>query len=223
MKKTRHGNVDTLRATWWSRSLRLTASQLILWGPHCSGKTYIYSIFIPPTSMKLKGGYTGFMLFVRPCLRPSLDGIVSALYLRQYLLDSYPIYSSHQATSKSVSCVKLFAKLQNLNFCQSLEICSFDFVLFWLGIHYESVVHVWVIMGQEGGGVYSQNGGYTGFMLFVSPCLRPSLDGIVSALYLRQYLLDSYHIYSSHQATSKSVSRVKLAAKFQNLNFWQSL
>ena len=116
MKKTRHGNVDTLRATWWSRSLRLTASQLILWGPHCSGKTYIYSIFIPPTSMKLKGGYTGFMLFVRPCLRPSLDGIVSALYLRQYLLDSYHIYSSHQSNfQKCVTC-KACCKIPKFEF-----------------------------------------------------------------------------------------------------------
>ena len=42
-----------------------------------------------------------------------------------------------------------FAKLQNLNFQQIFEICNFDFVLFWLGIQYESMV--WVIMGQQGG------------------------------------------------------------------------
>ena len=42
-------------------------------------------LIIPPTSMKLKGGYTGFTLSVCP------SGIVSALYLQQYSSDPYYI------------------------------------------------------------------------------------------------------------------------------------
>ena len=39
---------------------------------------------IPPTSMKLKGGYTGFMSSVHLSVRLSVDKTVSALYLPQY-------------------------------------------------------------------------------------------------------------------------------------------
>ena len=42
-------------------------------------------------------------------------------------------------------------------------------------------------------------------------------------LYLQQYSLDPFHIYTSYQATWKGVLHVKLFAKFQNLNFKQSL
>ena len=38
-------------------------------------------------------------------------------------------------------------------------------------------------------------------------------DRIVSTLYLQQYLLDPFHIYTSYQATSEGVLRVNL---FQN-------
>ena len=46
-----------------------------------------------------------------------------------------------------------------------------------------------------------------------------SVDRIVSPLYLQQYLPDPFHIYTSYQATSEGVSRVKFISKFQNLNF----
>ena len=39
--------------------------------------------------------------------------------------------------------------------------------------------------------------------------VRPSVDRIVSAPYLQQYLPDPFHIYSSYQATSEGVSREK--------------
>ena len=92
-------------------------------------------IFIPPTSTKLKGGYAGFTLSV--C--PSVDRIVSALYLQQYLPDP---------TSEGVLLVMFVSKFKNLKFWQILWIYNFDFVFFWLGIQYESTV--WVIMRWRG-------------------------------------------------------------------------
>ena len=57
----------------------------------------------------VEGGYSGFTLSV--C--PSVDRIVSALYLLQYSLDPFHIYTSYQATSEGVSHVKTFSKIQN--------------------------------------------------------------------------------------------------------------
>ena len=65
-----------------------------------------------------------------------------------FWLDPFHIYSSYQATSEGVLHVQFLAKFQNLDFWQYFKICSFDFVLFWLGIWFESLV--WVIKGQRG-------------------------------------------------------------------------
>ena len=63
-------------------------------------------------------------------------------------------------------------------------------------------------------------GGYTGFTLSSRLSICLSVDKIVSALYLLQYLLDSFHIYTSYQATSEGVSRVSFGKlfKFVTLN-----
>ena len=82
--------------------------------------------------MKLKGVYTGFTLSV--C--PSGDRIISALYLQQYLNN---IYTSYQATLGGVSSVKFILKYKNLKFCPFLKFVT-DFVMFLLGIQYESIV-----------------------------------------------------------------------------------
>ena len=58
-------------------------------------------LIIPPASTKLKGGYTGITL----SLCPSVDRIVSALYLQQYSSDPFHICTSYQATSEGVSRV----------------------------------------------------------------------------------------------------------------------
>ena len=42
----------------------------------------------------------------------------------------------------------------------------------------------------------------------------------MSALYRLQFWLDSFHIYTSYQATSEGVSHVKLLAKFLSFNFF---
>ena len=103
-----------------------------------------YSLFIPPASTKLIGGYTGITLSV--C--PSVDRIVSALYLQQYSLDPFYICTSYQATSEGVSRVMSVSKFKNLKFWRIFKICNFDFVIFWLGIQYDSMV--WVIMRRRG-------------------------------------------------------------------------
>ena len=58
---------------------------------NCSYKPCWYScrVVIPPASKKLKGG-----ILVSPC--PSVDRIVSALYLQQYSLDPFHICTSYQ-------------------------------------------------------------------------------------------------------------------------------
>ena len=47
----------------------------------------------------------------------------------------------------------------------------------------------------------------------------PSVDRIVSALYLQQYSLDPFHICTSYQATSEGVSHVKFVSKWKIWNF----
>ena len=88
---------------------------------------------------------------VRLSVCPSVDRIVSALYLQQYSLDPFHICTSYQATSEGVSRVMRVSKLK---FWRIFKICNFDFVIFWLGIQYDSMV--WVIMRRRG---YPQNAG----------------------------------------------------------------
>ena len=78
----------------------------------------LLGFLIPPASTKLKGGYTGFTLSI--CLSvhlsvcPSVDRIVSALYLQQYLSDPFHICTSYQATSEGVLHVMFVSNLLNL-------------------------------------------------------------------------------------------------------------
>ena len=91
---------------------------------------------------------------VCPSVCLSVPHPVSAMYHLQFWLDPFHIYTSYQATSEGVSCVKFLAKYKKLKFWQFFKICNFDIVLFWLGICCESLV--WVIMGRQG---VSQNEG----------------------------------------------------------------
>ena len=114
-------------------------------------------VIIPPASTKLMGG-----ILVSPCpsVRPSVcpsvrlsvcpfvDRIVSALYLQQYSSDPFHICTSYQATSEGVSRVMPVSKFKYLKFWRIFKICNFDFVIFWLGIQYDSMV--WVIMRRRG-------------------------------------------------------------------------
>ena len=63
----------------------------------------VWGLIIPPLN-EVEGGYTVFTLSI--C--PSVDRILSGLYLLQYSLDPFNIYTSYQATSEGVSPVKFF-------------------------------------------------------------------------------------------------------------------
>ena len=63
--------------------------------------------------------------------------------------------------------------------------------------------------------------------ILVSPCpsvhmsVCPSVDRIVSTLYLQQYSSDLFHICTSYQATSEGVSCVMPVSQFKDLKFWR--
>ena len=50
--------------------------------------------------------------------------------------------------------------------------------------------------------------------------LCPSVDRIVSVLYLQPYSSDPFHIGTFYQATSERLSRVMFVSKFKHLEFW---
>ena len=116
-------------------------------------------IHYTPASTKLKRGYTGFTLSVCPSVRLSIclsvDRVVSALYLQQYLLDPFHICISYQAILEGVLREMFVSKCKKLNFGAFFKfvtfVCKFvicNFVFFWLGIQYDSIV--WVIMRWRG-------------------------------------------------------------------------
>ena len=118
---------------------------ILIWMICCDAIPKPFSkLIITTASTKLIGGYTGITLSV--C--PSVDRIVSALYLQQYSSDPFHICTSYQATSEGVSRVMSVSKFKNLKFWRIFKICNFDFVIFWLGIQYDSMV--WVIMRRRG-------------------------------------------------------------------------
>ena len=63
---------------------------------------FLKLIFIPSASTKLKGGYTGFILSV--C--PSVDRIMSVLYLQQY--SSYPFHICTSNFRRCNACIVCF-------------------------------------------------------------------------------------------------------------------
>ena len=72
--------------------------------------SFIHWVYYTPRFNEVEKGYTGFTLSVRP----SVDRIVSALYLQQYSADPFHICTSRQATSEGVSGVKFVSKVKNL-------------------------------------------------------------------------------------------------------------
>ena len=84
--------------------------------PFVIGNRMYFRFIIPPASTKLKGGYTGFTLPV--C--PSVDRIVSALYLQQYSSDPHHICTSYQTTSEGVSRVIFVSNSKYLKLWQIL-------------------------------------------------------------------------------------------------------
>ena len=78
---------------------------------------------------------------------PSVDRIVSALYLQQYPSDPFHICTSYQATSENVERVMFVSKLKKLNFGEFFKFVILT-VFFRLGIQYDLMV--WVIMRRRG-------------------------------------------------------------------------
>ena len=76
----------------------------------------------------------------------SVDRIVSTLYLQHNSSDQFHVCTSYQATLEGVSRVKFVSKFTN--FGKFFKFGIFDFVFFWLGIQYDSIV--WVIMRLRG-------------------------------------------------------------------------
>ena len=93
-----------------------------------------------PSSTKLKGG-----ILVSLC--PSVDRILSALYLPQYLPDPFHIYTAFQATS-GVSSVIYFSNLWN--FGKSFKFVTLTLSYFDLG--YNKKQYGWSWEGGWGGG-----------------------------------------------------------------------
>ena len=61
-----------------------------------------------------------------------------------------------------------------------------------------------------------------GIQVSVSLSVCPTVDRILSALYLQQYSPDPFHIYTSYQVTG-GVVHVNFFLKLKNLKFWQIL
>ena len=60
---------------------------------------FVYAIIIPPLQWSWKGGIlVSPCPFVRPSVCPSVDRIMSALYLQQYSSDAFHICTSYQAS-----------------------------------------------------------------------------------------------------------------------------
>ena len=113
--------------------------------------TWLY----PPLQRSWKGGIlVSPCPSVRPSVCPSVDRIVSALYLQQYSSDPFHICTSYQAISEGVSRVMFVSKLKNFGEFFKFVILT---VFFWLGIQYDSIV--WVIMAGGGGGGDPQKAG----------------------------------------------------------------
>ena len=110
--------------------------------------TYIlrWDNYIPRFNEVDRGVYWYHLVRLSVC--PSVDRIVSTLYLQQYSSDPFHICTSYQATSEGVSRVMPVSKFINLKFWRIFKFRYFDFVIFWLGIQYDLMV--WVIMRRRG-------------------------------------------------------------------------
>ena len=85
---------------------------------------------------------------VRPSVCPSVDRVVSALYLLQYSRDPFYMYTSCQATS-GVSRVKVIQTAKNWSFGKLFKFVTLTWSCFDLGSNMSWSI-VWVIMGWRG-------------------------------------------------------------------------
>ena len=120
------------------------------------GANLSWHIFIPPASTKLKGGYTGITLSV--C--PSVDRIVSALYLQQYSSDPFHICTSYQATSEGLLRVMPVQKFNMIQYDSMVWV-----IMRWPGVSSERRRSSYILVIPPAS--TKLKGGYTGFALSV--------------------------------------------------------
>ena len=112
----------------------------------------------PPLQRSWKGG-----ILVSPC--PSVRLWTESLRSVSSTILIGSISYLHILSSTFRRCVACNARFKNLKFWRIFKLCNFDFVFFWLGIQYDSMV--WVIMRRG----YPQNAG----VLVHWPALRAGL------------------------------------------------
>ena len=87
-------------------------------------------LIIPSLQRSWKGGIlVSPFPSVRPSICPSVDRILSALYLQQYLPDPFLMYTSYQATSECVLQVMVLLKFKNWNFGKFFKFVTWTFLL----------------------------------------------------------------------------------------------
>ena len=103
----------TYREVYWQW---LGNTHLLIHIMDCRGcvRKFMEKLFLYRLLSEVAGGYTGFTLSVHLSIHlsvcPSVDRIMSILYLLQYLLNTFHIYTSYQATLEGVLHVNLFSK-----------------------------------------------------------------------------------------------------------------
>ena len=103
----------------------------------------------------------------------------------------------------------------NITRCKLYTCCEFQPYMVFHGNSHATIIIPPLQLRWKGG-------------ILVSPCLSvhpsvcPSVDRMVSALYLQQYLSDLFHISISYQATTEGVLRVLFLTKliYSNENYW---
>ena len=121
---------------------------------------YVCSLLYPPLQRSWKGG-----ILVSPCpsVRLSICGHNRVRSVSSTILVGSISYI-HILSSNFRRCAayKVCITFTNTTFWQIIWFCNFDFVFFWLGIQYESVV--WVIMRRRG---YPQHAGSLVVLVFI--------------------------------------------------------
>ena len=109
------------------------------WNKHT--KFSLYLIFVPANEVgrgHRKGERASVHLWTESC---------PLCIFHNILTGSISYLPSYQGTSEGVPCVNIFCKIPKFEFLAIFKICNFDFILFWLGIQYESIV--WTNMGRR--------------------------------------------------------------------------
>ena len=138
----------------------------------------INTLFCYTPTQRIWKGYTGFTLSVCPSVCPSVDRIVSALYLLQYSINPFQIYTPYQATSEGVSSLRFLNPRFN----------EVESGVYWFHVVRPSVLSGWVLYRQLELTKLTRPDLHYFVGLFilrdVRLSVRPSVDKTLSTLYL---------------------------------------